>query len=121
MSLLADIKRHEGYRKSVYKDHLGNDTIGYGFLVRARQRHPSHRDRLNALNRKLKNADAEKTMFVSPNCVELIKDLEQCTRDIKTGGISKTDIERTHFLDACSYPIEYKFSVTQNRAYSVKW
>lgn len=93
----------------------------YGFLVRARQRHPSHRDRLNALNRKLKNADGEKTMFVSPNCVELIKDLEQCTRDIKTGGISKTDIERTHFLDACSYPIEYKFSVTQNRAYSVKW
>ena len=35
MSLLADIKRHEGYRKSVYKDHLGNDTIGYGFLVSA--------------------------------------------------------------------------------------
>ena len=35
MSLIADIKKHEGYRKTVYKDHLGNDTIGIGFLVSA--------------------------------------------------------------------------------------
>ena len=33
MSLIADIKRHEGYSKRVYKDHLDKDTIGIGFLV----------------------------------------------------------------------------------------
>ena len=33
MSLIDDIKRHEGYSKKVYKDSLGYDTIGIGFLV----------------------------------------------------------------------------------------
>ena len=33
MSLIADIKRHEGYSKKVYSDTLGYDTIGIGFLV----------------------------------------------------------------------------------------
>ena len=93
----------------------------YGFYVRARKKHPTQRDRINALNRKLKDAEGNITMFVSPNCVELIKDLEQCQRDVKTGGIDKTDIERSHFLDACSYPLEYRFSVNINRAFSTKW
>ena len=33
MSLIADIKRHEGYSKKLYQDTLGYDTIGIGFLV----------------------------------------------------------------------------------------
>tara|TARA_R100001530_G_scaffold39990_2_gene30793 strand:+ start:331 stop:732 length:402 start_codon:yes stop_codon:yes gene_type:complete len=33
MSLIEEIKRHEGYSKKVYKDTLGYDTIGIGFLV----------------------------------------------------------------------------------------
>ena len=33
MSLIDDIKRHEGYSATVYKDHLGKETIGVGFLV----------------------------------------------------------------------------------------
>ena len=33
MSLIADIKAHEVYSKKVYKDTLGYDTIGVGFLV----------------------------------------------------------------------------------------
>ena len=37
MSLIADIKRHEGYSKRVYKDSLGYDTIGIGFLVSSLQ------------------------------------------------------------------------------------
>lgn len=93
----------------------------YGFLVRARKKHPTQRDRLNALNRKLKDAEGNITMYVSPRCVELIKDLEQCQRDVKTGGIDKSDMERSHFLDACSYGLEYKFSVTVNRAFSTQW
>ena len=33
MSLIADIKLHEGYSKQVYLDTLGYPTIGIGFLV----------------------------------------------------------------------------------------
>jgi len=27
------IKKHEGFRSKIYKDHLGNSTIGYGHLL----------------------------------------------------------------------------------------
>ena len=91
-----------------------------GFVVKARRAHPSHRDRLASLNRMLKDASGEVRMTVHPKCVELIKDLEQCVRD-KNGGIDKTDLARTHFLDACSYYIEFKYPVTVSRAYSVQW
>ena len=33
MSLIDDIKKHEGYSKTVYLDHLDKPTIGYGFLI----------------------------------------------------------------------------------------
>ena len=33
MSLIESIKKNEGYRSRQYLDHLGNPTIGYGFLV----------------------------------------------------------------------------------------
>ena len=93
----------------------------FGFVVKARRKHPSHRDRINALNRKLKDADGHIGMTVSPKCIETIKDLEQCQTDVKTGGIDKTDLSRTHALDACSYPIEYRFPVNLSKAYSVQW
>ena len=32
--LLNRIKEHEGFRSRVYKDHLGFDTIGYGFAIK---------------------------------------------------------------------------------------
>lgn len=32
-TLLEDLKRDEGWSPTVYEDHLGNQTIGYGFLV----------------------------------------------------------------------------------------
>ena len=35
MSLIADIKKHEGYSKTAYSDTLGKLTIGIGFLVEA--------------------------------------------------------------------------------------
>lgn len=35
MSLIENIKAHEGYRREIYKDSLGKATIGYGFLVAA--------------------------------------------------------------------------------------
>jgi len=90
------------------------------YLVYARKSHPSHRDRLNALNRKLKDAAGKISMTIDPKCIYLIKDLEQVQRDRK-GGIDKTNLQLTHSLDACSYLIEYKFPIVQRTATSIQW
>lgn len=31
---LAQLKEHEGFSAEVYKDHLGIDTVGYGFTIK---------------------------------------------------------------------------------------
>ena len=92
----------------------------HGYSVYARKAHPSHRDRLNSLNRKLKDATGRIRMTVDPNCKYLIKDLEQVQRDRK-GGIDKSNIELTHSLDAATYLIEYKFPIVQRIATSIQW
>jgi len=92
----------------------------FGFLIRAKKSHPSHIDRLNALNRKLLDAEGNVTMTVDPKCVYLIKDLEQVQRD-KKGGIDKSKLELTHALDACSYAIAYKFPVVSKASKIMKW
>ena len=92
----------------------------FGFLIRAKKSHPSHIDRLNALNRKLLDATGNVTMTVDPKCVYLIKDLEQVQRD-KKGGIDKSKLELTHALDACSYAIAYKFPVISKASKVMKW
>ncbi len=92
----------------------------HGFMIRAKKSHPSHVDRLNALNRKLKDAEGNVGMTVDPSCVYLVKDLEQCQRD-KRGGLDKSQIELTHALDACSYAIAHKFPIRRMIGKSVNW
>ena len=130
--LAIDMKKKWPKVKEVYPDpagvarsttsHRSDHQIlrDHGYMVYARRRHPSHRDRLNALNRKLRNAKGVVKMTVDPKCLYLIKDLEQVQRDRK-GGIDKANIELTHMLDACSYLIEYKWSVVTRIATSIDW
>lgn len=92
----------------------------HGFSIRAKKAHPSHIDRLNALNRKLKDAEGHVSMTVDPSCLFLIKDLEQCQRD-KRGGLDKTSIELTHALDACSYAISHKFPIRRMIGKVIDW
>ena len=92
----------------------------HGFMIRAKKAHPSHIDRLNALNRKLKDAEGNVGMTIDPACTYLIKDLEQCQRD-RRGGLDKSQIELTHALDACSYAIAHKFPIRRMVGKSVAW
>ncbi len=92
----------------------------HSFLIRAKKSHPSHIDRLNALNRKLKDAEGNIGMTVDPSCIYLIKDLEQCQRD-KRGGLDKSDMNLTHALDACSYGVSHKFPIRKMIGTSVSW
>ena len=82
----------------------------YGFNVIAQKKAPSHRDRISALNYKLKDATGRIKMTIDPKCIELIKDLELCGRD-KNGGIDKSDIRRTHALDSATYGLHYRHPV----------
>ena len=92
----------------------------HGFIIRAKASHPSHIDRLNALNRKLRDAEGRVGMTIDSSCIYLIKDLEQCQRD-KRGGLDKSQIELTHALDACSYAISHKWPIRRMVGSSMKW
>ena len=92
----------------------------HGFFIRAKPSHPSHIDRLNALNRKLRDAEGKVGMTIDPSCIYLIKDLEQCQRD-KRGGLDKSQIELTHALDACSYAISHKWPIRKMVGKSMSW
>lgn len=93
----------------------------YGFQVIAKKANPPVIDRINALNRMLKDANGRVKMTVDPSCKYLIKDLEQCQRD-RAGKIEKTkDISLTHALDACSYYIALKHPIIKRVPVSTEW
>jgi len=92
----------------------------HGFQVIARKANPPIIDRLNALNRILKDANGKVRMTIDPRCVNLIKDLEQVQRS-RDGKIDKSDIALTHMLDACSYYIAYRHPIVNRQPMSVEW
>ena len=131
--IAKEIKEHWKDVDTIYPDPAGSARSttshrsdhqilrDYGFRVIAKKAHPSHVDRLNALNRKLMDADGKVSMTIDPKCMYLIKDLEQVQRDRK-GGIDKvSDIALTHALDACSYLIDFKWSVISRKAETKAW
>ena len=70
---------------------------------------PLEKDRVNAVNQALSNADGRRGMQIDPSCVELIADFNGVVRDRRTGGIRKTYghsdpySRRTHASDAVGY------------------
>ena len=92
----------------------------HGFHIIAKKANPPVIDRLNALNRMLKDANGKVRMTVDPKCIYLIKDLEQVQRT-RDGKIDKSDIKLTHMMDACSYYISYKYPVVKREAVSYEW
>ena len=91
-----------------------------GYQVSAKKAHPQVKDRLNALNRKLIDANGKIGMTIDPECIYLIKDLEQCQRD-KKGSLDKSDIALSHALDACSYLISFKWPILGRMGTSIQW
>ena len=90
------------------------------FHVISKKANPPIIDRLNALNRMLKDANGRIRMTVDPKCIYLIKDLEQVQRS-RDGKIDKSDIALTHMLDACSYYISYRHPIISRKPVSVEW
>ena len=65
---------------------------------------PRVRERINATNSHLRNAQGDRRLVVSARCKELIKDLEEVCYKPGSGQIDKErDSRRTHLSDALGY------------------
>jgi hypothetical protein len=88
----------------------------YEVSFRIDRSHPLVRDRVNAVNGKLRNAAGIRRMFIDPRCRELIRDFEQVQYKSDPNGrilaeIDKSDPKRTHLSDALGYYIWKEFPV----------
>ena len=81
-----------------------------GFNVRVRNAHPLVRDRINAVNTKLKNAKGVRTLLIANNCKNVIKSIE---RQIYKEGTSLPDKTNNydHMNDALGYLIEFLYPI----------
>jgi len=87
----------------------------YGVPIRLRvsESNPNVPDRINAVNRLMKDEEGQVRIQVDPSCHELIADFEGVLRDGK-GGILKTSNRkdpyfwRTHISDATGYMLAYE-------------
>ena len=84
-----------------------------GFNLRVRNAHPLIRDRINAVNTKLKNANGKRTLFIAKNCKNMVKSIE---RQIYKEGTSVPDKDNNydHMNDALGYLVEYLFPVRRD-------
>jgi len=84
-----------------------------GFNMRVRNAHPLIRDRINAVNTKLKNANGKRTLFIANNCKTMLKSIE---RQIYKEGTSVPDKDNNydHMNDALGYLVEYLFPVRRD-------
>lgn len=84
-----------------------------GFHLRVRNAHPLIRDRINAMNTKLKNANGKRTLFIANNCKTMLKSIE---RQIYKEGtvIPDKDNNYDHMNDSLGYLVEYLYPVRRD-------
>ena len=86
-----------------------------GFNVRCKSTAPLVRDRINAVNAKLKNVNGKNSLFIVQSCKNAIKSIE---RQIYKEGthIPDKDSGYDHMNDALGYLVEYNFPLKRNFA-----
>jgi len=84
-----------------------------GYNLRVRNNHPLIRDRINAVNTKLKNANGKRSLFIDQRCKNVIKSIE---RQIYKEGTTVPDKDNNydHMNDALGYMVEYLYPVKQH-------
>ena len=84
-----------------------------GFNLRVRNTHPLIRDRINAVNTKLKNANGVRTLFIANSCKNVLKSIE---RQIYKEGTTIPDKDNNydHMNDALGYLVEYLYPVRRD-------
>jgi len=87
----------------------------FGFDVKCKNTAPLVRDRINAVNSKLKNVNGKNNLFIVKSCKNAIKSIE---RQIYKEGthIPDKDSGYDHMNDALGYLVEYNFPLKRNFA-----
>lgn len=85
-----------------------------GFLVKAPRKHDPVRDRINALNARLCDANTERHLYISKNAKYTIESLEKYTYKEGT-QIPDKDSGYDHIFDALTYCVAYLFPVRKNK------
>ena len=85
----------------------------FGFDVKCRNNAPLVRDRINAVNSKLKNVAGKSSLFILHSCKNVIKSIE---RQIYKEGTHVPDKDSgfDHMNDALGYLIEYNYPIRRN-------
>ena len=117
------VTRYGGCKINVYPDPSGQRrqtsssgrsdfTIlqNAGFKVFAPRRHDPVKDRINALNARLRSADGKNHLFISPIAKYTIESLEKYTYKEGT-QIPDKDSGYDHMFDALSYSVAYLFPI----------
>jgi len=81
-----------------------------GFIVKAPRKHDPVRDRINALNARLKNANGTVNLYIAPNCKKTISSLEKHAYKAGT-QIPDKDSGHDHQFDALSYKIAFLWPI----------
>jgi len=81
-----------------------------GFTVRVKNAHPQIRDRINAVNSRLKNTNEQRMMYIDPKCKNIIRGLE---RHLYKEGTTQPDKDSgfDHMNDAIGYAVDYLFPI----------
>lgn len=84
-----------------------------GLTVRVKNAHPQVRDRINAVNSRLKNTNDQRMMFIDPKCKNIIRGLE---RHLYKEGTTQPDKDSgfDHMNDAIGYAVDYLFPIRKN-------
>jgi hypothetical protein len=80
-----------------------------GFRVNYRPANPPIRDRVNAVNSKLKNSRGYRSLFVDSKCKQIIKSLESMQYKPNSSIIDNT--EHTHMSDAVGYLVDFLYPI----------
>tara|TARA_R100001460_G_scaffold23700_5_gene47652 strand:- start:1922 stop:3178 length:1257 start_codon:yes stop_codon:yes gene_type:complete len=79
-----------------------------GFNVQVRNSHTAIRDRVNAVNAKLKNTLGERSLFVDPKCKNIVNSLEKMVYKPGTNIVEK-DGSLDHMADALGYLVDFLY------------
>jgi len=81
-----------------------------GFTVKVRNSHTSIRDRINAVNSRLKSTDGVRHVYIDPKCKQVIQSLE---RQVYKEGTSQPDKDSgfDHMNDALGYLIDFLYPI----------
>lgn len=90
-----------------------------GMTLRVPDANPPIKDRVNAVNAKLRNGKGEVTWYIAPKCKRLIRDLDRVRwREGVTEFDKKSDPTLTHVSDGVGYLIHHEFPIKPKADYS---